>query len=169
MNNPFNQEVMIKRLTPKIKRFYINDFGELELEVEPLRLFKLLVMLKEEKTLLFEQLIDITAIDYPNDEKRFKLVYNLFSIVYNQRVRVFTCINDLTEVKSLVSVYPNANWYEREVFDMFGVVFTDNLDLRRILTDVEFKGHPLRKDFPLKGTHEVFFNEETQAVEYRPL
>jgi NADH/F420H2 dehydrogenase subunit C len=160
---------LIKRLTPKIKKSYINDFGELELEAEPLRLFKLLVMLKEEKTLLFEQLIDITAIDYPNDEKRFKLIYNLFSIVYNQRVRVFTYIDDLTEIKSLVSVYPNASWYEREIFDMFGIIFADNLDLRRILTDVEFKGHPLRKDFPLKGTHEIFFNEKTQAVEYRPL
>ena len=134
-------------LTPKIKTFVFNALGELEIEVEPKKLFKLIIILKEDEKLAFEQLIDITAIDYPEEEKRFKVVYHFLTIKYNQRLRVVTYVNDEEQIKSITSIYPHANWYEREIFDMFGIGFADHPDMRRILTDYDFKGHPLRKDY----------------------
>lgn len=168
MLNP-DLERMAEHMKDRIKSFGFNASGELELEVQPDKLFKLLVVLKEEVCALFDQLIDMTAVDYLKADKRFKVVYNLLSLTYNERVRVITYVEDGAKLRSMNTIFPNAVWYEREVFDMFGIVFTETDDLRRILTDYNFRGHPLRKDFQLQGTSEVYFDEKTQKVGYRPL
>ena len=114
-------------------------------------------------------MIDITAVDYPENEKRFKLVYLLLSHENNQRIIIDFYINENEIVSSLTSIFPSANWMEREVFDMYGVEFKDHPDLRRILTDYNFKGHPLRKDFPLTGHQEVRYSEDNKKVIYEPV
>ena len=122
--------------------------------------------LKTNQKLKFKQLIDITAVDYPSNEKRFKIVYFLLSHEFNQRIIISSFINDNEQVETLTNIFPSANWMEREVFDMYGVNFKDHPDLRRILTDYGFEGHPLRKDFPLTGHNEVRFSEEEKKVVY---
>ena len=122
--------------------------------------------LKTNQKLKFKQLIDITAVDYPSNEKRFKIVYFLLSHEFNQRIIISSFINDNEQVETLTNIFPSANWMEREVFDMYGVVFKNHPDLRRILTDYGFEGHPLRKDFPLTGHNEVRFSEEEKKVVY---
>ena len=117
----------------------------------------------------FKQLIDITAVDYPEEEKRFKLVYLLLSHEFNARIIIQTFINENEKVPSLIKIFPAANWMEREVFDMYGISFKDHPDLRRILTDYGFKGHPLRKDFPLTGHNEVRYSEDDKKVVYEPV
>ena len=123
-------------------------------------------LLKTNQKLKFKQLIDITAVDYPSKEKRFKIVYFLLSHEFNQRIIISSFINDNEQVETLTNIFPSANWMEREVFDMYGVVFKNHPDLRRILTDYGFEGHPLRKDFPLTGHNEVRFSEEEKKVVY---
>ena len=123
-------------------------------------------LLKTNQKLKFKQLIDITAVDYPSNEKRFKIVYFLLSHEFNQRIIISSFINDNEQVDTLTNIFPSANWMEREVFDMYGVVFKNHPDLRRILTDYGFEGHPLRKDFPLTGHNEVRFSEEEKKVVY---
>ena len=123
-------------------------------------------LLKTNQKLKFKQLIDITAVDYPSNEKRFKIVYFLLSHEFNQRIIISSFINDNEQVETLTNIFPSANWMEREVFDMYGVVFKNHPDLRRILTDYGFEGHPLRKDFPLTGHNEVRFSEEEKKVIY---
>ena len=123
-------------------------------------------VLKTNQKLKFKQLIDITAVDYPSNEKRFKIVYFLLSHEFNQRIIISSFINDNEKVETLTNIFPSANWMEREVFDMYGVVFKNHPDLRRILTDYGFEGHPLRKDFPLTGHNEVRFSEEEKKVVY---
>jgi NADH-quinone oxidoreductase subunit C len=117
----------------------------------------------------FSTLIDITAVDYPSNAQRFEIVYHLLSMTNNIRVRVKTAVNDGQSVQSLVELWPVANWFEREVFDMYGVLFEGHPDLRRILTDYGFEGHPLRKDFPLTGYQEVRYDEEQKRVIYEPV
>ena len=111
-------------------------------------------------------MIDITAVDYPSNEKRFKIVYFLLSHEFNQRIIINSLINENEKVETLTNIFPSANWMEREVFDMYGVAFKNHPDLRRILTDYGFEGHPLRKDFPLTGHNEVRFSEEEKKVVY---
>ncbi len=123
-------------------------------------------LLKTNQKLKFKQLIDITAVDYPSNEKRFKIVYFLLSHEFNQRIIISSFINDNEQVETLTNIFPSANWMEREVFDMYGVVFKNHPDLRRILTDYGFEGYPLRKDFPLTGHNEVRFSEEEKKVVY---
>ena len=123
-------------------------------------------VLKTNQKLKFKQLIDITAVDYPSNEKRFKIVYFLLSHEFNQRIIISSFINDNEQVETLTNIFPSANWMEREVFDMYGVEFKNHPDLRRILTDYGFEGHPLRKDFPLTGHNEVRFSEEEKKVVY---
>jgi NADH-quinone oxidoreductase subunit C len=117
----------------------------------------------------FKQLIDITAVDYPEKEKRFKLVYLLLSHENNLRILININIDEKTHAPSITKIFPSANWMEREVFDMYGVSFKDHPDLRRILTDYGFKGYPLRKDFPLTGHTEVRYSEEHKKVVYEPV
>lgn len=112
---------------------------------------------------------DITAVDYPTRDQRFEVVYNLLSVRHNSRIRVKTYADESTPVPSITSLFDGANWYEREVYDMFGVFFTDHPDLRRILTDYGFDGHPLRKDFPLTGYTEIRYDEEKKRIVVEPL
>ena len=139
---------------------------QLYLNINSENLIDVTIFLKTNKETKFKQLIDITAVDYPEKEKRFKLVYLFLSHEFNQRILIDYEINEKEIVKSLTSVFPSANWMEREVFDMYGIIFKDHPDLRRILTDYGFEGHPLRKDFPLTGHNEVRYSEDKKKVIY---
>ena len=144
-------------------------FNQLTIEVEIKDINKTILFLKNNEKCKFRQLIDITAVDYPKKEKRFKLVYLLLSHENNLRIIINSNITEKTKVPSITKIYPSANWMEREVFDMYGITFKDHPDLRRILTDYEFEGHPLRKDFPLTGHTEVRYSENQKKVIYEPV
>jgi len=126
-------------------------------------------LLRDDSNCQFKVLIDVTAADYPEREERFEIVYNLLSLSHNQRIRVKASTDENTPVPSVVPLFSAAGWFEREVWDMFGVFFTDHPDLRRMLTDYGFEGHPLRKDFPLTGYVEVRYDEEQKRVVYEPV
>ncbi|MDH3473107.1 MAG: NADH-quinone oxidoreductase subunit C [Rhodospirillales bacterium] len=132
-------------------------------------LIKLLTFLRDDQNCQFKQLMDVTAVDYPDREQRFEIVYNLLSLKHNHRLRVKLAADEESQVPSVVRVFSSATWYEREVWDMYGVFFADHPDLRRILTDYGFEGHPLRKDFPLTGYVEVRYDEESKRVVYEPV
>ena len=155
-------------LTTKIDNSKIL-FGQLYIEIDNEDLIDVIIFLKSNKDTKFRQLIDITAVDYPENIKRFKMVYLLLSHEKNSRIIIEFDIRENEIVPSLTSIFPSANWMEREVFDMYGVEFKDHPDLRRILTDYGFKGHPLRKDFPLTGHNEVRYSEEDKKVVYEPV
>ena len=155
-------------LTTKINDSKINH-NQLYLNIDNEDLLEVNLFLKTNKSTKFRQLIDITAVDYPENLKRFKMVYLLLSHQFNQRIIIGSLINENEVVPSLTKIFPSANWMEREVFDMYGVSFKDHPDLRRILTDYGFKGHPLRKDFPLTGHNEVRYSEDEKKVIYEPV
>ena len=155
-------------LTTKINDSKINH-NQLYLNIDNEDLLEVNLFLKTNKSTKFRQLIDITAVDYPENLKRFKMVYLLLSHEFNKRVIISCLINENELVQSLTKVFPAANWMEREVFDMYGVKFKDHPDLRRILTDYGFEEYPLRKDFPLTGHNEVRYNEEEKKVIYEPV
>ena len=141
----------------------------LYLSIDNEDLLDVVLFLKTNKDTKFKQLTDITAVDYPENTKRFKMIYLLLSHQFNQRIVISNLINENEVVSSLTKIFPSANWMEREVFDMYGVKFKDHPDLRRILTDYDFKGFPLRKDFPLTGHTEVRYSEEQKKVIYEPV
>ena len=155
-------------LTTTIKMSKIS-YGQFFIEVDIEDLYSTILYLKFNDKCRFKQLIDITAVDYPEKEKRFKLVYLLLSHENNLRILININIDEKTHVPSITKIFPSANWMEREVFDMYGVSFKDHPDLRRILTDYGFKGYPLRKDFPLTGHTEVRYSEEHKKVIYEPV
>jgi len=155
-------------LTTRVKISKIN-FGQLSIEVDIEVLYSAILYLKTNDKCRFKQLIDITAVDYPQKEKRFKLVYLLLSHENNLRILINISIDEKTAVPSITKIFPSANWMEREVFDMYGISFKDHPDLRRILTDYGFKGYPLRKDFPLTGHTEVRYSEEHKKVISEPV
>ena len=128
--------------------------------------FSIIKFLKENKKLLFNQLIDITAIDYPSRELRFEVIYLLISLTLNQRILIKTTINENDNLESISSIHKASNWYERECYDLFGIKFFNHPDLRRIMTDYNFEGHPLRKDFPLTGHNEVRYDDLEKKVVY---
>ena len=132
-------------------------------------LLDVVLLLKTNKNIKFKQLIDITAVDYPENQKRFKIVYLLLSHELNQRIILSYYIDENQQIPSLTKIFPSANWMEREIFDMYGIKFTDHPDLRRILTDYGFEGYPLRKDFPLTGHIEVRYSEDKKKVVYEPV
>jgi NADH-quinone oxidoreductase subunit C len=144
-------------------------YGELTLVVEPADIVEVLTFLKNDVQCQFICFIDICGADYPSRDKRFEVVYHLLSPRQNQRIRVKLSTDEDTPVPSVVEVFLAANWYEREVYDFYGVLFSDHPDLRRILTDYGFEGHPLRKDFPLTGFAEVHYDEEAKRVVYKPV
>lgn len=144
-------------------------FGELNIDVAPSSILTFIEFLKGEPTCKFTSLIDITAVDYPDRPKRFDVVYHLLSMHQNHRVRLRVSIREEDMIPSVTSIHPGANWFERETFDMFGIIFTDHPDLRRLLTDYGFRGHPLRKDFPTTGYTEVRYDEELKRVVYEPV
>ena len=143
--------------------------GELTVEVLPADIPALVDFLKTDAQCRFTSLIDITAVDYPGDSKRFEMVYHFLSMYRNQRIRLKARVREDEIVPSIVEIFPAANWFEREVFDMFGVLFSGHPDLRRILTDYGFRGHPLRKDFPTTGYTELRYDEVQKRVVYEPV
>ena len=132
-------------------------------------LLPFLTFLKNHTNTQFKMLIDITAVDYPSRSSRFEVVYQLLSIHYNARIRVKTNVDELTPIESVSSLFPSANWFERETWDMFGICFLNHPDLRRILTDYGFEGHPLRKDFPVSGYVEFRYHDSKKRVISEPV
>ena len=147
----------------------IDNDKYLEINTEAEKIFKVIKVLKEDTKLLFDQLIDVTAIDYPSREKRFDMIYLLISLTLNQRILVKTAIDERTVLESISIIHKAANWYERECYDLFGIQFSNHPDLRRIMTDYNFEGHPLRKDFPLTGHTEVRYDDFEKKVVYEPV
>jgi NADH-quinone oxidoreductase subunit C len=145
------------------------SFGELTIEARASQVVKVLRFLRDDPTCRFSVLIDICGVDYPSRKKRFEVVYHLLSMHQNHRIRVKVPTDEDTMVPSVVEIFANANWYEREAFDMFGIMFSDHPDLRRILTDYGFSGHPLRKDFPLTGFVEVRYDDEQKRIVHEPV
>ena len=155
-------------LTSKINNSKIKH-KQLYLDIDSEDLVSVVLFLKTNKDTKFRQLIDITSVDYPENSKRFKMVYLFLSHEFNQRILINYLINENELIPSLTKIFPASNWMEREVFDMYGVKFKDHPDLRRILTDYGFEGHPLRKDFPLTGHTEVRYSEEKKKVIIEPV
>lgn len=143
--------------------------GELTLAVETSKIVEVLTTLRDDAGCRFEVLIDICGVDWPAREKRFDVVYHLLSPRLNQRVRIKLQVDDETLVPSVINVFPAANWYEREAYDMYGILFAGHPDLRRLLTDYGFQGYPLRKDFPLTGYVEVRYDDAAKRVVYEPV
>jgi NADH-quinone oxidoreductase subunit C len=155
-------------LTTKIKKSEIKH-GQLYINIDKDDLVDVTLFIKSNENTKFKQLIDVTVVDYPENSQRFKIVYLFLSHELNKRILLSYLINENEVIPSLTSIYPAANWMEREVFDMYGVKFKDHPDLRRILTDYEFEGHPLRKDFPITGHTEVRYSEELKKVIKEPV
>jgi NADH-quinone oxidoreductase subunit C len=143
--------------------------GELTILANAADIVKVVTFLRDDPRCQFVFFVDVTAVDYPARERRFDVVYHLLSPTLNHRIRIKTMTDEATPVPSVTPVYPGANWFERECYDLYGVVFTGHPDLRRILTDYGFEGHPLRKDFPLTGFVEVRYDDELKRVVYEPV
>ncbi|XP_038067411.1 NADH dehydrogenase [ubiquinone] iron-sulfur protein 3, mitochondrial-like isoform X2 [Patiria miniata] len=152
-----------------VQQVQVSHTNELEVLINPEGIIPVMTFLKDHHNAQFKSLIDITAIDVPTRTHRFELIYNLLSLQYNERIRVKTYADELSPVDSLVPVFEVANWYEREVWDMYGVFFSNHPDLRRILTDYGFEGHPMRRDFPLSGFVEVRYDDELKRVVCEPI
>jgi NADH-quinone oxidoreductase subunit C len=144
-------------------------FGGLNVTIAPSSLVSLVEFLRDDRRCRFSTLVDITAVDYPEREARFDVVYHFLSMYQNQRIRLRLAAREEDTVPSITGVHPSANWFEREVFDMFGILFSGHPDLRRLLTDYGFRGHPLRKDFPTTGYTEVRYDEVEKRVVYEPV
>jgi|TARA_X000001036_G_scaffold244144_1_gene227792 NADH-quinone oxidoreductase subunit C len=169
MTNLIDLEKKINsKLTTKIKKSEIKH-DQLYLSIDSEDIIEVALFLKSNENTKFRQLIDITIVDYPENSQRFKVVYLFLSHEFNHRIILNYLINENEIIPSLTSIYPAANWMEREVFDMYGVKFKDHPDLRRILTDYGFEGHPLRKDFPLTGNVEVRYSEDKKKVINEPV
>ena len=169
MQNLINLEKKINsELTTKIKKTEIRH-EQLYINIDNEDLIDVTLFIKSNENTKFRQLIDITVVDYPENAQRFKVVYLFLSHEFNQRIILSYLISENEVIPSLTPIYPAANWMEREVFDMYGVKFKDHPDMRRILTDYGFEGHPLRKDFPLTGHTEVRYSEEQKKVISEPV
>jgi NADH-quinone oxidoreductase subunit C len=162
------EKLINSELSSKIQNSLISN-DEFSIEVEEIDLIDVVQFLKSNESCKFKQLIDIAGVDYPENEKRFELVYLLLSHEHNTRIKVIIKFQIDQTIISLTKIFPSANWMEREVFDMYGIKFKNHPDLRRILTDYGFKGHPLRKDFPLTGFNEVRYSEKDKKVIYEPI
>ena len=145
------------------------SFGELSVDVAPANIAGLVDFLKTDNACKFSTLVDLTAVDYPERPKRFEVVYHFLSMFQNHRIRLKMAIREDEIVPSITEVHPSANWFEREVFDMFGILFSGHPDLRRILSDYGFRGYPLRKDFPTTGYVELRYDEAQKRVVYEPV
>tara|TARA_Y100001970_G_scaffold30195_1_gene37477 strand:- start:1643 stop:2242 length:600 start_codon:yes stop_codon:yes gene_type:complete len=165
MNLSDLNKLLNSELTTKINSSLIEN-DELLVNIEASNLQSVLLFLKSNVKCKFRQLIDIVPADYPNEEKRFKIYYLLLSHEKNLRIKISISLNIDEKIPSITKIYPSANWMEREAFDMYGIKFRNHPDLRRILTDYGFEGHPLRKDFPLTGFNEVRYSEKDKKVIY---
>jgi NADH-quinone oxidoreductase subunit C len=144
-------------------------YGELTLHADAQRIVEVITFLRDDSRCQFFNFIDVTAIDWPARERRFDVVYHLLSPKLNHRIRIKVETDEATPVPSIINVFPGADWFERETYDLYGVLFTGHPDMRRILTDYGFEGHPLRKDFPLTGFVEVRYDDEAKRVIYEPV
>ena len=162
------EKLINSELSSKVKSSLI-DNDELLIEVDEKNIIDVVQFLKSNENCKFKQLIDIAGVDYPDNEKRFELVYLFLSHENNLRIKILIKFEIDQSINSLTKIFPSANWMEREVFDMYGIKFKNHPDLRRILTDYGFKGHPLRKDFPLTGFNEVRYSEKDKKVIYEPV
>ena len=162
------EKLINSELSSKVKSSKIEN-DELLIETEEAELLEVVQFLKSNENCKFRQLIDIAGVDYPENEKRFELIYLFLSHEHNLRIKLLIKFQINQTIVSLTKIFPSANWMEREVFDMYGVKFKNHPDLRRILTDYGFKGHPLRKDFPLTGFNEVRYSEKEKKVIYEPV
>ena len=163
-----SEKFINSELSSKIKKSIIEN-DELLIEINFQDLIEVVQFLKSNEKCKFRQLIDIAGVDYPDEEKRFQLVYLFLSHENNSRIKILLKVESNQTIISLTKIFPSANWMEREVFDMYGIKFKNHPDLRRILTDYGFKGHPLRKDFPLTGFNEVRYSEKEKKVIYEPV
>ncbi len=154
---------------PKYIQYSVSSKNEIVLYIFPQFIIPFFQFVKNHINTQFKVLIDVTAIDYPSRVLRFEIVYNLLSVSYNARIRIKTCIDETTTIASITELYSSAGWWEREVWDMFGIFFSNHPDLRRILTDYGFQGHPLRKDFPLTGFVEVRYDDSEKRVINEPV
>jgi len=169
LNNLKKLEKLVNsELASKVQRSVIEN-NELLIEIKDVELIDVIHFLKSNDSCKFRQLIDIAGVDYPENEKRFQLVYLFLSHEKNIRIKLLIKFDLDQIIPSITKIFPSANWMEREVFDMYGVKFKNHPDLRRILTDYNFKGHPLRKDFPLTGFNEVRYSEKEKKVVYEPV
>ena len=169
MENLINLEKKINsELTTKINSSRVKH-DQIYLSIDSNDIIDVILFMKTNENTKFRQLIDITAVDFPEKEQRFRVIYLLLSHEFNTRVLIEFDISEGEKVPSLTKIFPSANWMEREVFDMYGIDFKDHPDLRRILTDYGFEGHPLRKDFPITGHNEVRYSEESKKVIYEPV
>jgi NADH-quinone oxidoreductase subunit C len=155
-------------LTASVKGYTVAHH-ELTVEAQARDIVSVMRFLRDDARCLFWNIVDVTAVDWPGREQRFDVVYHLLSPRHNVRVRVKIAVDEGASVDSIIGVYPGVDWFEREVFDLYGVVFTGHPDMRRILTDYGFDGHPLRKDFPLTGFVEVRYDDELKRVVYAPV
>ena len=144
-------------------------FGQLTLSIDSAKAVEVVRYLRDDPGCRFVSFIDVTAVDYPGREKRFDVVYHLLSPTLNERIRLRAEASETTQVPSIIEVFPGADWFERECYDLYGVIFTGHPDMRRILTDYGFDGHPLRKDFPLTGFVEVRYDDQEKRVVYEPV
>ena len=171
--NPINKdEIFLSNLTkilPSEIALRLNKFNEIEITCSTLNHVEIIKRIRDDEFLSFKQLIDITATDYPSKKFRFQITYFLLSIKNNKRIRINLNIRDSDIVPSVTQLFSSANWAEREIWDMFGIFFSSHPDLRRLLTDYGFEGHPLRKDFPLTGYTEVRYSHEKKQVVYEPV
>ncbi|XP_074853352.1 NADH dehydrogenase [ubiquinone] iron-sulfur protein 3, mitochondrial [Carettochelys insculpta] len=160
----------VAEILPKyVQQVQVTCFSELEILIHPDGILPILIFLRDHTNAQFKSLADLTVVDIPTRQYRFEIVYNLLSLRFNSRIRVKTYTDELTPIDSAVSVYQAANWYEREVWDMYGVFFANHPDLRRMLTDYGFEGHPFRKDFPLSGYVELRYDDEVKRVVAEPV
>ncbi len=159
----------IKKSLPKLSFRVKVEYGELMVLTDRQSLLDVLTFLKEDIKCQFKMLVDLCGVDYPERAERFDVVYNLLSLRHNTRIRVKVTTDEQTPIPSVTELYKTAGWFEREAWDMYGIFFSDHPDLRRLLTDYGFEGHPLRKDFPLTGFVEVRYDEEEKRVVYEPV
>ena len=162
------EKLINSELSSKIQNSYISN-DELTIEIKEKDILDVFQFLKTNESCKFKQLIDIAGVDYPEKEKRFELIYLFLSHENNIRIKLLIKFQIDQAINSITKIFPSANWMEREVFDMYGIKFKNHPDLRRILTDYGFKGHPLRKDFPLTGFNEVRYSEKDKKVIYEPV
>ena len=165
-NKEQNKNNLIEKFS-KDSIIFNDDY--IEIKIEKIGILEALKELKENLNLKYDQLIDITAIDFPSREKRFDVIYILLSMTQNERIIIKTSLKEDENIESITSIHKNANWYERECYDLFGINFLNHPDLRRIMTDYNFEGHPLRKDFPLTGHTEVRYDDLEKKVIYEPV
>ncbi len=162
-------EIITQKQGDAVIKTEISDHGELTVEITLASVAGFVDFLKSDRDCKFSSLVDITAVDYPSRDKRFDMVWHFLSMYQNQRIRVRCKVREEDLVPSIVDVHPSANWFEREVFDMYGILFSGHPDLRRILTDYGFRGHPLRKDFPTTGYTELRYDDALKRVVYEPV